>query len=448
MIIKRVSDFLKKYQLEDKTLIVGFSGGYDSMCLIDVLSKLQKQPEFNEMTLIAAHFNHNWRGEESYKEQEICRLYSQARGIEFYTKTAPSDLKKTENDARIARYEFFEEAYDEFDADAVLTAHNRDDNAETLLYRIIKGTGIVGLKGIPPKREFFYRPLITTYRKDIEEYCKNNNLTPNVDSSNSNTTYKRNYIRLTVIPALEKINPEVKEALNTLAENANSDNAIIEEYMKNVKPLVFDGESLRPQEYKKLSLPVKKRILYDFIQKLGLDFDSKKIKEIFEFIETNIEKRNGSTLSLSSTMWLYADNKIVERIPHRQKSALKENESITIPCLGTYKFGNKEFTIKPYDTNNLIRFPNSNENYAYVDMTKISYPLTLRYRSDGDTIQPFGMTGTMKLKKYLNSKGVSKHMRDDIPLLCDKSDVLWATGVGISGRIGADGLPTHILEIK
>ena len=448
MLIKRVAEFLKKYQLEDKTLVVGFSGGYDSMCLIDILSKLKKQPDFQDMTIIAAHFNHNWRGEESLKEQEVCRLFSKVRGIEFYTKNAPADLKKTENDARIARYEFFDEAFDVNDADAVLTAHNKDDNAETILYRIIKGTGIIGLRGIPPKRGYFYRPLITTYRKDIEKYCDDNNLTPNMDSSNSNTTYKRNYIRLTVIPALEQINSEVKDALNILADNATCDNAIIEEYMKTIRPNVFNEESINPKEYKKLSFPVKKRILYEFIQQLGLDFDSKKIRELFDFIETNIEKRNGSTLSLSSTMWLYADNKIIERIPHRKKSPKEEHCAISIPCLGEYKFGGKKFTIKPYDTNNLIRFPNSNENYAYVDLTKMHFPLTLRYRADGDVIRPFGMDGTMKLKKYLNSKGIQKHQRDDIVLLCDDSEVLWAAGIGISDKIGVNGLPTHILEIK
>ena len=114
------------------------------MCLLDILSKLKKEPEFSEMRVIAAHFNHNWRGEESLKEQEVCRIFASYKGFEFYTKTAKDNMKKTENDARIARYEFFEEVFEEYDADAVFTAHNKDDNAETVLYRVIKGTGIVG----------------------------------------------------------------------------------------------------------------------------------------------------------------------------------------------------------------------------------------------------------------------------------------------------------------
>ena len=192
--LERLKAFLLEYELQDKTIIVGFSGGFDSMCLLDALSKIKEQEGFWDLSIIAAHFNHNWRGEESFREQEVCRLFASSKGFEFYTKIAPKDLKKNENSARIARYEFFEEAIEEFDADAVFTAHNKDDNAETVLYRIIKGTGLYGLKGISQKRNCFYRPLLKTTRSEIVEYCEKNNLTPNNDSSNMDTKYRRNYI--------------------------------------------------------------------------------------------------------------------------------------------------------------------------------------------------------------------------------------------------------------
>ena len=141
--LDKLKSFLKEYDLQDKTVIVGFSGGFDSMCLLDMLYKLRQQEEFFELNVIAAHFNHNWRGEEALREQEVCRLFATSKGFEFFTKTAAVGLKKSENEARIARYEFFEEAMENYDADAVFTAHNKDDNAETVLYRAIKGTGLV-----------------------------------------------------------------------------------------------------------------------------------------------------------------------------------------------------------------------------------------------------------------------------------------------------------------
>ena len=281
--LEKVKSFLLEYDLQDKTIVVGFSGGYDSMCLLDILYKL-KQNYFYDLNVIAAHFNHNWRGEEALKEQEICRLFAISKGFEFFTKTASINLKKTENSARIARYEFFEEAIENFDADAVFTAHNKDDNAETVLYRAIKGTGLVGLKGISAKRGVFYRPLLKISRSEIVEYCEKNNLIPNQDSSNFDTKYSRNYLRLNVIPILEKLNPNVKDSLNILAEVANSEDAIIEEYLSTIRNRVFNDNRIISAEYKILSKPVKMRFLHEYIQMIDLDYDYKRINEIYSFI--------------------------------------------------------------------------------------------------------------------------------------------------------------------
>lgn len=443
-IISETIDFIKKYNLQDKTIIVGFSGGYDSMCLLDILSKIKDMPDFYDMTIIAAHFNHNWRGEEAKKEQEVCRIFAQSKGIEFYTKTA-SCIKRTENDARILRYEFFEEAIEEFDADAVFTAHNYDDNAETVLYRIIKGTGIIGLKGIAEKRNVFYRPLLNIKRSDIVNYCSANNLCPNNDSSNMDTKYSRNYLRLNVIPAMEKINESVKDALNILSVNACNDNQIIEEYLQNLRPIIFENSSIISKEYKKLSKPVKLRILYEYIQSLNLDYDYKKIQEIYEFIENNITQRNGSTISLASALWLYADEKIIETIPHKDKNH-SITEEITIDENGEYIIGEYKFSIKPFKENEIFVFPNSTSNFAYTNFKNVPFPLTLRTRKDGDVITPFGMNGTMKLKKYLNSKGIPRHNRDKIYMLCSNSEVLWVIGVGLNNKISVIDKPTHVLE--
>lgn len=447
-IIEKIADFLRKYELQDKTIIVGFSGGYDSMCLLDILSKLKEQEEFWEMSVIAAHFNHNWRGEEALKEQEVCRLFAASRGMDFYTKTAPYGLKKSENEARIARYEFFEEAMDEYDADAVFTAHNKDDNAETVLYRVTKGTGLVGLKGISEKRNKFYRPLLKTARKEIVQYCEENNLSPNNDSSNADITYKRNYIRLNIIPALEKINPSVKDSLNTLAEVSISENEIIEEYLGTLRDKVMQGDSMNTEAYKTLSMPVKMRFIHEYIQKFNLDYDFKRIKEIYEFIETNMNRKNGSTLSLATAKWLYVDERIIETIPRRAQKEEILLPEISIDGEGEYQIGDKTFTLKKYEEKEVFIFPDSSANFVYVDLSKIKLPVTVRTRKDGDIINPFGMRGSMKLKKYLNSKGISKHKRDELLLLANEEEILWVVGVGLSDKIGVTKVPTHVIEVR
>lgn len=445
--IERVKKFLKQYKLHNKTIIVGFSGGYDSMCLLDILYNIKQIDEFEEMKVIAAHFNHNWRGDESMQEQEVCRIFASAKGFEFYSKIADPRIKKTENDARIARYEFFEEALEEYDADAVFTAHNKDDNAETILYRIIKGTGIIGLKGIAEKRKYFYRPLLNTFRSEILDYCIKNNLSPNQDSSNNNIIYKRNYLRINVLPALERINENVKEALNTLSKIANSDNEIIEEYLTMIRPNVFNGDRIDSQKYKTLSLPVQKRLLHEYIQTLGLDYDYKKVMEIHSFIESNINMRNGATISLASAMWLYADDKKIEPIPSRTNGETPETIDFVIDSCGEFQIGSRRLIISKYIDNELFVFPESTSNFAYVDLSKIEFPLKLRTRKDGDVINPLGMTGSMKLKKYLNAKGVSRHNRDRIPLITNDKEVLWVVGVGLSSKIGVKEKPTHIIEL-
>jgi len=444
--INRIADFLREYDLQDKIIVLGFSGGYDSMCLLDILSKLRELPDFFDLQVIAAHFNHNWRGEEALKEQEVCRLFAASRGFEFYTKTAPIGLKKTENEARIARYDFFEEVLENYDADAVFTAHNKDDNAETVLYRVIKGTGLYGLKGISEKRDKFYRPLLKTTRAEIVDYCEKNNLSPNFDSSNNNVNYKRNYIRLNILPSLEKINPAVKESLNTLAEVAISENSIIEEYLLDIRKDIFENDRIISPAFKKLSQAVKMRFIHEFLQIFDLDYDYKRIKEIYEFIESNIEKRNGTTLSLSAGLWLYVDEKYIETIPHKNTTQ-KQVANYLISEEGEYKINDKTLIIKKYAEKDLFTFPESTSSFIYVDLSKVEFPLVLRNRLEGDVINPFGMNGTMKLKKYLNSKGVNRHNRDKLLLLANDDEILWVVGVGISNKIGVKTIPTHVLEI-
>ena len=130
------------------TFIVAFSGGYDSMCLLDILYKLGYD-------IVAVHLNHNWRGEESQKEQENCKKFAQANNIKYYTETLPDYIEKTETSARKARYDFFQRCAKKFNSNVIFTAHNFDDNAETILYRITKGTGTIGLQGIAENRDIF-----------------------------------------------------------------------------------------------------------------------------------------------------------------------------------------------------------------------------------------------------------------------------------------------------
>jgi tRNA(Ile)-lysidine synthase len=190
------------------------------------------------------------------------------------------------------------------------------------------------------------------------------------------------------------------------------------------------------------------RFLYEYIQILGLDYDSKRINEIYESIENNITQRNGSTISLTASQWLYADEKIVETIPHKKVIEQEKFQPLNISGEGEYEFANKTFTIKKYEEGQLFVFPDSTSNFAYVDLSGIAMPITIRTRKEGDIITPFGMKGSMKLKKYMNAKGISRHKRDEIILLCKDDEILWVSSVGLNDKIGVKVKPTHVIEVK
>lgn len=411
MISDSVKNFIDKYKLKEP-FIVAFSGGYDSMCLLDVLNRLGYQT-------VAVHLNHNWRGKESDSEEENCKNYAKKHNIPFYSEILPKNIEQTETAAREARYEFFERCAVKFDSNVVFTAHNYDDNAETVLYRIIKGTGTLGLQGIKENRGVFYRPLLSVKRLDIEQYCKENGLKPNCDSSNENVKYKRNLIRKKIIPLLEEINPSVKKALNSLADIAKSDAELLENFAKE---------------------NINYRIRNLLIEN-NLDYDRKKIEEIKFFIENNIDSKSGKKMSLSSEAWLFVNQDGFKII----KKQAKNNTQIIIKKEGKYLFDNYIFTIKKC-LNVPKSFPKDAEFKAYINIDKIDF--TLRYRKNGDIIHPFGCSGTQKIKKYLNEKKIPNHEKDKIPMLCNGEEVLWVAGYGISDKIKVINKPTHIIELR
>ena len=406
MIEERVKSFIKKYDISG-TVLVAFSGGFDSMCLLDVLYKL-------EQNVIAIHLNHNWRGEESLREEHNCRDFAEKRGITFYSEILPDNVLHTENAARDERYKFFERCAEKFDAKYVFTAHNFNDNAETVLYRIIKGTGTFGLQGISEKRDIFYRPLLSTSRKEIEEYCKQNKLNPNYDSSNDDTKYKRNLIRKEILPLMEKINPNVIGAINSLSQIAEEDFECKNSDKYFVRQLLIDN---------------------------NLDYDREKIEEISEFIMQNKSSKSGRTMSLSKDLWLFVNKNDTKIISQKNKRDTK----IFINKEGEYRFENKVFFIKKF-SDKIKKFTKDIEFKAYISVNNIDF--TLRYRSEGDYIYPLGLKGKQKLKKYLNEKKVPKHEKDDIILLCKGQEVLWVSGCGISDKIKVTDKPTHIIELR
>ncbi len=431
----------------ESTIIVGFSGGWDSMCLLDIMNKLSREYGF---LLVAAHLNHNWRGKESEAEKERCLAFCEENDITFISDTLAEGMKASELVAREMRYDFFKRCAEEFEADAILTAHTKSDNAETILYRIIKGTGLNGLEGIREVRDLggfkVIRPILNFSRKDIEEYCIKNELYPNNDSSNVNTKYARNNIRHNIMPAIKLINPNIENSLITLAEIASGNNKVINELMENIEKQITIGNKWLTQNFLILNSAIKQHFIYKLLVKNELEPSFSKIQELINFISENRNSKTGKTLSITNDLWLFVSHKYTYFI--HSDNYEKIEEEIKIEGTGEYTIGGK-YKVKIEKNNHKPeKYPKAISPEAYADIKDEMFPLTLRSRRNGDIIQPFGMQGKMKLKKYFINKNIPEHDRDKILLLCKDKEVLWAIECGVSEKLRAEDIPQYKLTLE
>jgi len=485
--LQYVKDFLAKNNLADKKILIGLSGGCDSTVLADILSKTVVEPK----NIIAIHLNHNWRGEESKRDEEFARKFSIKRNLGFYSEMLSKDIKKTETDAREARYDFFARAKEKLNADAVFLAHNKNDNVETLIYRLVKGTGCKGMNSIPIIRDFYFRPLLNFSREEIEKYAKENGVEYIKDSSNSDTKYKRNLIRNEILPLMKEINPNIINAVSNFIKINKMNQKIVDEAILNTEnKITRDGAILRDEF---LLLP--DYIQYELINRkfTGVlkNRDFKNTKKIIDFIKNN----TSSKLSLNSELLLKVyDNRIyilkqtskkgvtapapvesassvpapadttalVPPAPSGTRAIAPDSigsstsasaldsapaapdtpaapETIAIPCqahtllkAGENRFLNYTILVEPANTPDF--FPNNNENIQYVNLDfKNKY--ILRTRKQGDIIQTFNTNTPQKLKTFFIKKKIPSELRDKIPLITLKNEVLFIPNIMTSEKL-------------
>ncbi len=307
-----IKSFILNYKLENSKIIVGFSGGADSVFLAYILHSLKE--ELN-LEIILAHLNHNWRGEHSKHDEDFSRDFAHKLGLEFYTETLDDTVQKTETVARDVRYDFFKRVKIKFGANAILLAHNKDDNVETAVYRIIKGTGLEGLKSIPEVRDDIFRPILNFEKSEILEYLKTNNIIHTEDNSNQDTTYARNYIRHKILPDFEKINPTYKNSISNLIEVAKGESEILDFVLEETKKDVFEGNKINTQKFLNLIYPLKLKMMYNYLKCDLKFFDYKRFQRIVDFIdehankEANFKSRKYVKFSINSKLFLYVNQK-------------------------------------------------------------------------------------------------------------------------------------------
>ena len=421
-----------------ETVLVAVSGGPDSLALLHSLNNLKNQLGCH---LHIAHLNHGLRPNAVEDTNYVCQ---QARILNLSVTVRTISLSSaSEASARQARYQFLEQVSNQIKASKIALGHHFEDQAETILMRLLRGSGTTGLQGILKVRENkFIRPLLTSSRTEIEEFTDALGLTPRLDESNMDRSYLRNQIRIDLIPHLKKnYNPNIQESLNRTAEILQVES----DFMDTIANTAFNAcktevNILKRNEFLTHHPAIQRRILRLAITKqigLNTNFYYKHIEAMIDLINGHLP--NGRVYLPNNLVFSRAYNKLIlEQSPSPLQTGAFQYEvtaskNITdLPAI----HGRILASVK----NNLpIKYPDG-KFAAVFDWNISRFPLSVRNRRNGDSFRPFGMRGRKKIKDLLIDAKVPEAERDRIPLLVCGTQIMWVIGYRTSNlfRINKD----------
>jgi tRNA(Ile)-lysidine synthase len=452
--------FLEKIQkwIRGKELIrcgdsitAAVSGGADSMAMLAVLNKLAADME---LTISAAHFNHRIR-REAGSETALVAEYCEEYGIPFITGSAdvPAEAEKRskglEETARELRYSFLEEAAAKLNADAVSLGHNLNDQAETVLHHLIRGSGFAGLAGIPPRRGRFIRPLLCCSRDEIEAFVSGESIPFAVDSSNRDTRYLRNRIRHHLLPELaENYNSSIVDSLGRLAGNVSELTGPVKERIEPILESKMEDDSvIFPIEkigrlddfqiYMFTSAALKKYFgVHQDIHKCHFDAVKSLVKE----------SPSGRKVVLPHGIEIFREQ-LQLRFSRQEAEKAPRPKPVEIRSEGRYRlpgFGSRAVIekISPSQAGPFI----STADRALLG--GIRFPLTVRTRREGDRVIPFGMNGSRKISDLMIDRKVPLGRRDRIPVIEDADGIVWVPGLVTAERTRIAGDEEQITRIR
>ena len=438
--LKKVTQFIDKYELikNGDRLVIGVSGGPDSIALLHVLWKMKDQ--YN-LSLVVAHVDHMLRGKESNEDFLYVEKICSSLHIPFEgTQIDVAAYKKkhhmsTQEAARECRYQFFKTVMDQYQYDKLVLAHHGDDQVETMLMRLVRGSFVSGLAGIPVKRAFaggeIIRPFLRLSKAEIEEYCQQEGLKPRLDSSNLKDDYVRNRLRHHVLPYLKRENPKIHERVQYISEVLQQEDQLLEQLTEEAVTSVITEKKKTEITF---SIPRLQSLPFP-LQRRGIHLILKYLyKEKISYIQSiHIEKvlsllagehpssRVDLPLGLQA-LRSYHICKLTFHPPHVESYhyTLKVPGHIDLP--GGYRI---TATI-------LDEFPQgkTNRNFFVCDPNNITLPIVVRTRQPGDRMTIKGMNGTKKVKDIFIDSKVPRERRDHWPIVLDSDDrLLWLPGL-------------------
>lgn len=411
---------------KNSTILVALSGGKDSICLLDVLLKQSKQLNIK---VKAVNIDHQIRGKDSETDSNFVKDYCAKLGVELFsfkvdaTKFSNENGYTLEEGARILRYDVFSKLLSDGVADYLATAHHLDDNFETVLFNLFRGSGAKGLTGITECNGKIIRPLIDVSREEIDAYVFKNNLPFVEDKTNNDTTYTRNYIRHEIKPKILEKFPGAKSSVLRLTAILKDEDeylqTLADSEIKNIDNKFLISATTPPVLLRRATITI--------LNKLGLKKDYEKVH--LDDVAKLSNLQNGSTITLPKNIVAVKDYDNIVFFVDNDKPT---NSEYSLSC-GEFDFNGVTAQISKIKTENSLTF----------DYDKLPKTAILRTRKDGDFFTKFG-GGTKKLKDYFIDKKISRYKRDNIPLIANGNEILLIFGVEISDTIKIDDTTTNV----
>lgn len=457
MIFEKVLSTINKYNLieDGDKIVLGISGGPDSICLLHILNRLKEKMDIE---IYAAHLNHQIRGLEAQKDALYVSKICDNMGITLFVKSlnvpkyCSDNGLSIEEGARKLRYEMFDEIKSKIKANKIAVGHNLNDQAETILMRIMRGTGLQGLRGIEYIREnSIIRPILDIDRKDIEDYCKHYDLKPRIDKSNLDNIYTRNKIRLELIPYMkDNFNPNVIESIVRMSNSLKSDSDYIEceSNIKYNEVSIKDKDSVNIDIKKYISLhkAIKTRILRKAISDLFGDTNFIDQKHIEDIMELENESKLDKKITLPRRMFAYRTK---NNIILTTREIINEDIEFcyNIPINGFVKIKELDLIIET-QTMSIDRYKSmkSDKSSKVFDFNKVKGGIIARSRDQGDKIKL--SIGSKKIKQLFIDLKIPKEERCKIPIIADSEEIMCVGNQRISENYKIDINTKEVLKVS
>jgi tRNA(Ile)-lysidine synthase len=422
---------------KDKKFLLAVSGGVDSMSMAYLFQKV-------EINVGIAHCNFCLRGNESDMDEDFVKQYAEQNNFSFYVKRfdtekyAASKNISTQMAARELRYEWFENIRQQHGYNFIATAHNLNDNIETLLFNLARGTGVKGLTGIQPTAGYVVRQLLFALRTEIESFAAENNIAFREDKSNAETKYTRNKIRHLVLPLLREINPSIEKTIEETISRMKETEQALEEYVSVIREKISKHESNKTVfDVNQLkNLLSNKTILYELFKPFGLSgAQTNELSEIIAgqtggrvFTKTHAILKDRTNIVVSPIGNDDSVFMVINNFSELEKMPFFESVTLT-PITGDYKIPN-------------------NKNIACLDEDEIKYPLIIRNWKDGDYFYPFGMTNKKKVSDFMIDNHISRFDKEKLLVLESGGKIVWLIGHRIDNRFRIKPATQKVLVIK